>query len=220
MHGIDSIDYEDLDSYDYNYDFAADDEYRKIGSIRTLFKELDKDYYKPIRTDSGFAERNGNYIEFMNYADRNENLSPKEYLNVIRPCLRDLMDEHKPIMKLNNNNNNNNNSNNNIINSNNNNNNRVEWKTQLIIKNNFISVKDFEDTRTIYSASKPVEIFMGSNTENVIDTLFNTILNRIQQAMETSNERGSEFTNESVGLLYYHLQILEEVDHIYCLPIG
>ena len=31
------------------------------------------------------------------------------------------------------------------------------------MKNNFISVKDFEDTRTIYSASKPVEIFMGSN---------------------------------------------------------
>ena len=46
---------------------------------------------------------------------------------------------------------------------NNNNNSRVEWKIQLIIKNNFISVRDFEDTRTIYSASKPVEIFMGSD---------------------------------------------------------
>ena len=32
-HGnIDSIDYDDLDNYDYNYDFAHDDEYRKIGS--------------------------------------------------------------------------------------------------------------------------------------------------------------------------------------------
>ena len=37
---IDSVNYEDLDNYDYNYDFADDDEYRKIGSIRTLFKEL------------------------------------------------------------------------------------------------------------------------------------------------------------------------------------
>ena len=53
--GIDSVDYEDLDSHDYNYDFADDDEYRKIGSIRTLFKEFDRDYYKPIRTDDGFA---------------------------------------------------------------------------------------------------------------------------------------------------------------------
>ena len=37
---IDTVDYEDIDNYDYNYDFADDDEYRKIGSIRTLFKEL------------------------------------------------------------------------------------------------------------------------------------------------------------------------------------
>ena len=60
--------------------------------------------------------------------------------------------------------------------------------------------------RTIYSASKPAEIFMGSDTENIIDTLFNTILNKIQQAMERSNEKGSGFTNDSVGLLYYYFQ--------------
>ena len=52
FHGdIDSVDYDDLDNYDDNYDFADDDEYRKIGSIRTLFKEIDRDYYKPIRTN-------------------------------------------------------------------------------------------------------------------------------------------------------------------------
>ena len=53
---------------------------------------------------------------------------------------------------------------------------------------------------------------MGSNTENFIDTLFNTIkyaLNKIQQAMETSNERGSGFTHDSVGLLYYHFQRID-----------
>ena len=85
-HGIiDSISYEDLDNYDYNYDFADDDEYRKIESIRTLFKELDRDYYKPIRTDRGFAERNDNYIEYTSNANRYKNLSPTEYLNMIRP---------------------------------------------------------------------------------------------------------------------------------------
>ena len=52
---IDSVDYEGLDNYDDNYDFADDDKYRKIGSIRTLFKEIEGDYYKPIRTDSGFT---------------------------------------------------------------------------------------------------------------------------------------------------------------------
>ena len=57
------------------------------------------------------------------------------------------------------------------------NSNGAEWKIQLIMKNNFISVKDFEDTPTIYSVSTPLEIFMGS--KNIIDTLFNTILSRI-----------------------------------------
>ena len=103
-------------------------------------------------------------------------------------------------MELNNNNNNNNNTDNttttNNNNTNNTNNNTTEWKIQLIIKNNFISVKDFEDTCTIYSASKPVEMFMGSDTENTIDTLFNEILNRIQQAIEISNERRRGFTHE------------------------
>ena len=47
------------------------------------------------------------------------------------------------------------------------------------MQNNFISDKDFEDTCAIYSVSRPVEIFMGS------DTLVNTILDRIQQAIDT-----------------------------------
>ena len=33
--------------------------------------------------------------------------------------------------------------------------------------------------------SKPVEIFMDSDTENVIDTLFNTLLQNFQRAQET-----------------------------------
>ena len=74
---IDSVNYEDLDTYDYNYDFADDDEYIKIGSIRTLFKELDRDNYKPIRTDDGFPGRNDSYIECTSKADRYESLSPR-----------------------------------------------------------------------------------------------------------------------------------------------
>ena len=40
FHGnVDRFDYDDLDNYDYNYDDAGDDdEYRKIGSIRRLFR--------------------------------------------------------------------------------------------------------------------------------------------------------------------------------------
>ena len=90
--GIDTVDYDDLDNYD-NYDFANDDEYRKIGSVKTLFKEFDRYYYKQVRTDSCFAGRNINYIEYESRGERYENLSPKEYFDIIRPYLRDFIKE-------------------------------------------------------------------------------------------------------------------------------
>ena len=115
---------------------------------------------------------------------------------MIRPYLRDLMNNDKPTMESNNEENDEENY-------------KAERKIQLVMQNNFISDKNFEDTRTIYSASKPIEIYMGSDTENTIDTLFNTILERIQQAIETSNGRGSGFTHESVALLYYSFQKID-----------
>ena len=126
---------------------------------------------------------------------------------MIRPYLRNLINNHKTSMESNSNSNNSNSNSN--INNNNNNTDRGEWKIQLVLQNNFISDKNFEDTRTIYLASKPVEIFMDSDTENAIDTFFNTILDKIQQAIETSNERGSGFTHESVALFYYYFQKIE-----------
>ena len=103
FHGdIDTVNYDDLDNYDYDYDFADDDEYRKIGSIRRLFKGFDRDYYKSIRTDGGFAGRNNNYIEYKSKGDRHENLSSEEYLDIIRPYLWGLINDQKPTVKLNN----------------------------------------------------------------------------------------------------------------------
>ena len=58
---------------------------------------FDRDYYKPIRTDDDFAQRRNNYIEYKSKGDRYENLSPTKYLTMIRPYLRDLINEHKPI---------------------------------------------------------------------------------------------------------------------------
>ena len=46
------------------------------------------------------------------------------------------------------------------------------------MQNSCISTKVFEDPSTIYTKSEPAEIFMGSNTEDVIDRLFNTLLKR------------------------------------------
>ena len=78
---------------------------------------------------------------------------------MIRPYLRDLINNHKPAME-----------DNEEDNEDNSGSECGEWKTQLVMQNNFISTKNFEDTRTIYSASKPVEIYMGSDTENIIHT--------------------------------------------------
>ena len=73
---VDSVDYDDLDNYDYNYDDADydDEEYKKTGSIKRLFQGLDRDYYKPITEDYGFDGRENNYIEYKSRGDRYENL--------------------------------------------------------------------------------------------------------------------------------------------------
>ena len=68
---------------------------------------------------------------------------------------------------------------------------------------NCTSTRSFKEKRILHLISEPVEIFLGSNTKNVIDTLFNTLLQRFQKSQETSNERGSEFIPDSVKLLEY-----------------
>ena len=91
---------------------------------------------------------------------------------MIRLYLRDLINDHKTPMKL----------------TNKVNNNDIkfgEWRIQLVMLNNCISSKSFEETHSIYSARKPVEIFIGSNTDYIIDKLFDTILQRFQEARET-----------------------------------
>ena len=107
------------------------------------------------------------YIEYRSKGDRYENLSPKEYLNMIRPYLRDLINDHKTPMKL-------------TDNVNNNDSKFGERKIQLVMLNDFISSKNFEEIRSIYSASNNKETFMGSDIDDIIDKLFDTILQRFQ----------------------------------------
>ena len=41
FHGdIESIDYDDLDKYDYNYDFVNDNKYRKLEALQHSLKSL------------------------------------------------------------------------------------------------------------------------------------------------------------------------------------
>ena len=77
------------------------------------------------------------------------------------------------------------------------------------MQNSCIFTKSFEETRTIYIKSEALEIFVGSDTNDVIDRLFNTLLQIFQSAQETSSKRGSEFIPDSVELLYYHFQRID-----------
>ena len=170
--GFHTVDYDDLDNYDYNYDHADDDdEYRKIGSIRRLFKGFDRDYYKPIRTEDGFAGRTNNYIEYTSRGDRYKTLSLEKYLNMIRPYLRDLINDHKTSTKLNNE-------------ANDSDTERGEWKIQLVMQNNFISLKMLTILAP-YIQQISQHKFLWAVTQMIaIDELFDTILQRFQQAIE------------------------------------
>ena len=85
-----------LSSLERNYDYD-DTEYRRIRGIGNLFNEnlldeIEEDYCKPAKTKSAF---NGNYIEYERKGGKNKNLSPKEYLDMIRPYLSDMINDHR-----------------------------------------------------------------------------------------------------------------------------
>ena len=68
----------------------------------------------------------------------------------------------------------------------------------------FISSKDSDDTRTMHTKSNNVEIMIGSETDEIIEDLFESFLQKYQKGLEESM-RGSEFVYDSVDVLYYNL---------------
>ena len=62
---------------------------------------------------------------------------------------------------------------------------------------------------SVHSASDNIGIFIGTDTDEVIDRLFDTILQRFQKAIETSFDRGSEFIFENVDLLHYYFHKID-----------
>ena len=81
-----------------------------------------------------------------------------------------------------------------------------EWKIQLTMQMNFISSKDSGETCTMYVRSCNIKIIMGSETNDIIEELRES-LQKYQEGLEESM-RGSEFVCDSMDLLYYHLHRL------------
>ena len=70
---------------------------------------------------------------------------------------------------------------------------------------NFISSTERSDeTRTMRTKSDNIEIMMGSETDEIIEELFKSLLQRYQEGLEESI-RGSEFIFDCVDALYYNL---------------
>ena len=105
---------------------------------------------------------------------KDKNSSPKEYLDMIRPYLRDMLNNHKTIK---------------------------EWKIQFTMQINFISLKDSEETRTVYTKSHNIEIMMVNETDEIIQKLFESLLQNYKKDLEVAI-RGSEFVLDSID----HLQ--------------
>ena len=80
---------------------------------------------------------------------------------------------------------------------------------------NFISHKNSEETRTMYTKSRNIEIMKGNERDELIICFkrkklqillfFESLLQNYQKKLEESI-RVSEFFLDSIDLLYYHLQ--------------
>ena len=145
----------------YDYD---DIEYRGIINVRDLFDlSIDEDYYKPIIARGAF---NSSYIQYESKGYKGRNLSIKEYLNMIKPYLSDIINDHKTRG---------------LIRYHSGNKTWVEetsseWKIQLTMAINFIFYKDSDETRTVHTKSNDVEIMIGSETDEPIEDLFEPFL--------------------------------------------
>ena len=57
---------------------------------------------------------------------------------------------------------------------------------------NFISSKDSDETRTMRTKKNNVKLMMGSETDEIIEELFKSFLQKYQEGLEESM-RGNEF---------------------------
>ena len=119
--------------------------YRILWDTRNLFEhEEEENYHKPVRFGNFWSN---NYTEHKSDGDWNKTLSVKEYLNKVRPYLKDIINN---IKKCN------------------------TGKTQLTIKNNFLSPKvDDDEERVMHSKSDNIKTVINDEADRVIERILN-----------------------------------------------
>ena len=133
-----------------------------------------EDNYKPVRIGNAFSS---NYIESKSSGDKDKTLSIKDYLDDIKPYLSDIINDHKT---------------------------KGEWKIHVTMAINLFSSKDSEEIRTTHSKSDNIEILIGNETDEIIEDLFYSFLQKYQKGLEEPM-KGSEFVFHTVDSLYYKL---------------
>ena len=108
----------------------------------------------------------------------NNSLSFDEYLELIKPYLNDLINVYKT---------------------------KGEWKLQLSAEISFVSQKrGTDETRVIYTRSFYEEIMSGSETEEIMEKLIKSLLQKYQDNLQ-NKMKGSDFIFNGVNYLFYDL---------------
>ena len=115
-----------------------------------------------------------NYVQYESKGDKI--LALKEYLALIEKYLKELIEEYKL---------------------------KGEWKVQLTIEVNFISLKPgSNETCIMYTRSDNVEIMFGNNNDDIIEQLFESLLQKYEENLQ-NKMKGSELEFDGVNFLYY-----------------
>ena len=112
-------------------------------------QSFDEDYYEPIKTIGSFDNKN-NCIGYESKGDKDKKLSLKKYLNLIRPYLNDITNDHKAHEGWDH-------SDNKVI----------DCKTTLSITH-----KDSNETCTMHTKSDNIEIMISHETDEITEELF------------------------------------------------
>ena len=88
-----------------------------------MYNNINDDSYKPIKIYGAFDE---SYVEYHSEGDKDKIFSIKKYIDMIKPCLSDIINDHKD-----------------------------EWKIQQSMRINFIPSVDFIDFEDSEDSNKP-----------------------------------------------------------------
>ena len=139
-----------------------DYEYRGIKNIEDFFRISIHKDYYKPKLTK--SGYNNNYVQYQSKGDKILTLS--EYFTIIEKYLRELIEEYKL---------------------------KGEWKIQLTIEINFISRKPgSSETHTMYTRSDNIEIMFGDDSDDIIEQLFRSLLQKYEENLQKKKKKKNE----------------------------